>query len=328
MNRAGAIARANIALAKYWGKADESLNLPAVPSVSMTLDPLTTRTQVRFEDGLDADVFALDGEPASGKETARVTGMLDTIRAEADLSLHARVDSDNDFPTAAGLASSASGFCALAAAARAAAGLPFDRARISALARAASVSAARSAFGGYVELPLADAGDADHAARQLAQPDHWDLRIVVAVTAEGRKQIGSTRGMLHTSQTSPYYDAWVEVSPRLAREVREGLLARDLQRVGAAMEHSTLSMHACAMAADPTVIYFRPATLAVLERVRELRGRDQLGVWATADAGPHVKALCHASEVEQVRRALEATDGVLRTLVAQPGPGVELEDPA
>jgi diphosphomevalonate decarboxylase len=73
------------------------------------------------------------------------------------------------------------------------------------------------------------------------------------------------------------------------------------------------------------VIYFRPATLAVLERVRRLRDDDQIAVWATADAGPHVKALCHVDDVERVERALAATEGVLRTLRAQPGPGVELE---
>ena len=114
---AHAVARANIALAKYWGKADERLNLPAVPSVSITLDPLTTRTRVRFVDGLQADRFVLDGRPAQDKERARVTKLLDTVRARADLALFAEVESQNDFPTASGLASSASGFAALASAA-------------------------------------------------------------------------------------------------------------------------------------------------------------------------------------------------------------------
>jgi diphosphomevalonate decarboxylase len=321
---ARAVARANIALAKYWGKADETLNLPAVPSVSITLDPLTTRTRVRFGNELDADRFALDGKPAQAKETARVTALLDSVRAAAGLSLRAEVESANDFPTASGLASSASGFAALATAARAAAGLPFDRAAISALARAASVSAARSAYGGYAELPLAAAGDAAHSASLIAPPAHWPLRVVVAVTSEGRKAIGSTGGMLHTARTSPYYASWVALGPTLAAEIRAGILARDLPRVGVAMEHSTLAMHACAMAAAPTVIYFRPATLAVLERVRTLRDEDRVAVWATADAGPHIKALCHVDDAERVQRALAATEGVLRTLLCEPGAGVEV----
>jgi diphosphomevalonate decarboxylase len=323
--QARATARANIALAKYWGKADELLNLPAVPSVSITLSPLTTRTLVRFVDGLEHDRFLLSGKPAEAKETARVSKLLDTVRAAAELPLRAEVESENDFPTASGLASSASGFCALAAAARAAAGLPFDRGAISALARAASVSAARSAFGGYVELPLGTRGDDSLSAREIAAPEHWPLRVVVAVTSEGRKAVGSTDGMQHTAKTSPYYASWVDSAPRLCAHVRQGVERRDLAFVGAAMEQSTLAMHACAMAAAPGIVYFRPATLAALETVRALRSERQLGVWATADAGPHVKALCYVDDEPAVREALARTPGVLRTITCEPGPGVEVE---
>jgi diphosphomevalonate decarboxylase len=321
---ARAAARANIALAKYWGKADERINLPAVPSASITLAPLTTHTRVRFAPELTEDRFLLGGTPAKPEETARVTKLLDSVRALAQLPLRAEVESSNDFPTASGLASSASGFCALAAAARAAAGLPFDRAAISALARAASVSAARSALGGFVELPLAAPGDGAHAARTIAPPEHWPLRVVVAVTSEGRKLKGSTDGMLHTARTSPYYASWVELGPRLCSEVREGILARDLPRVGAAMEQSTFAMHASAMAAAPAVIYFRPATLAAFATVRALRDDHNVPVWATADAGPHVKALCHVDHVAAVVAAFADTPGVLRTIVCEPGAGVEL----
>lgn len=321
---ARALARANIALAKYWGKADDRLNLPAVPSVSITLEPLTTRTRVRFGNSIRADRFTLDGRPAEAKETARVTRLLDTVRREARIDLHAEVESANDFPTASGLASSASGFAALAAAARAAAGLPFDRAAISALARAASVSAARSAFGGYVELPLAQPGEPALAARQIAPPEHWALRVIVAVTSEAKKSVSSTTGMQHTVRTSPYYPSWVALSPALAMQVREGLLARDLAQVGMAMEHSTFAMHASALAAAPWLLYMRPATLSVFERVRALREQESVGVWATADAGPHVKAVCHAKDAERVERALAEVPGVLRTIVAEPGQGVEL----
>lgn len=322
-------AHANIALAKYWGKADEALNLPAVPSVSMTLSPLLTRTRVEFAERFQEDRLVLDGEPARPGELARAVAVLDRARAAARLSLRAEVTSGNDFPTASGLASSASGFCALVAAARAAAGLPFDRTLISAWARQASVSAARSAFGGYVELPLArpDAGvDAqDHAASPLAPPEHFALRIVVAVTSEGRKAVGSTDGMKHTARTSPFYASWVAAAPALASEVREGVLAVDLPRIGRAMEQSTFAMHASAMAAAPAVIYFREATLSAFATVRALREDKGIEVFATADAGPHVKALCRAADVDAVREALEATPGVLRTLLAEPGAGVELE---
>ena len=326
MTTHSALARAyaNIALAKYWGKADTTWNLPAVPSLSLTLAGLTTETRVSFESNLDADELLLDGSPAAPGELRRAAQLLGRVREATGLALYARVESQNHFPTAAGLASSASGFCALAGAALAAAGAPFDPARISALARWSSASAARSVYGGFVALAAGHVGQADLAAEPLYPADYWDLRLVVAVTAEGRKAVGSTAGMDLTAQTSPYYRAWVESAPARFTEVRAGLAERDLARLGRAMEQSTLAMHACALAADPGVLYFQPATLAAIEAVRGLR-RDGVQVYFTADAGPHVKALCAASDVEQVQTCLGATPGVLRTLVVKPGPGLEVQ---
>jgi len=316
-------ARANIALAKYWGKADVALNLPAVPSISMTLDPLTTETTVELRADLKVDELVMNGEAALGGELARATELLNRVRAEAGTQLRARIVTKNHFPTASGLASSASGFAALAAAARKAAGLPFDAIKTSALARRSSASAARSVLGGYVELPAGVAGDDSLAAHSVAAPDHWSLCIVVAVTAEGRKAVGSTDGMTHTKLSSPYYEAWVQSAPALADEVRAGLLSRDLGRLGPAMEQSTLAMHACALAANPGLLYFQPATLAAFARVRELRA-EGVAVYATMDAGPHVKALCHASDASVVSQALGRVPGVLRTMLAAPGAGVEV----
>lgn len=315
---------ANIALAKYWGKSDVALNLPAVPSISMTLSPMFTTTTVTFVPGLAADELILGGKAALPKETARATALLNRIRERSGVTLNARVESENEFPTASGLASSASGFAALAAAATLASGLELDMQQASADARQASASAARSLFGGYVELPAGVPGDAKLAATQLAPSSHWDLRIVVGVTAEGRKAVLSTDGMTHTRDTSPYYAAWVAAAPAIADRVREGILARELSVVGPAMEHSTLSFHACAMAAAPGVIYMQPATLAALATVRRLRDEDNISVWATMDAGPHVKALCAAADAERVTQALLSTPGVLRTILASPGPGVEI----
>jgi diphosphomevalonate decarboxylase len=321
---AQARARANIALAKYWGKADVERNLPAVPSISMTLDPLVTETSVEFRSDLARDEMILNGEPALAAEVTRTTTLLDRVRAESGVSMRARVSSKNHFPTASGLASSASGFAALAAAARAAAGLTYDAARTSDLARQSSASAARSVYGGYVELPAGKVGEHVLAAHVLFPPEHFDLAIVVAVTAEGRKSVGSTDGMTHTRDTSPYYDAWVKSAPALADEVRTGLETRNLARIGEAMEQSTLAMHACGIAAGPGLLYWQPATLAAFHRVRELR-TEGVEVYATMDAGPHVKALCRAGDVAKVAAALEAVPGVLRTLRATPGPGIQLD---
>jgi diphosphomevalonate decarboxylase len=322
--KATAVARANIALAKYWGKNDEALNLPAVPSVSITLAPMRTETSVALEPSLERDVFELDGARASDAEALRVQTLLAEVRAEARDRTHARVVSRNFFPTASGLASSASGFAALAAAARAAFGLPRDDRRASILARRASASAARSVFGGYVELPAGTIGDDSVAAYPLFGADHWDLRLVVAVITEGRKDVSSRDGMGISRRTSPYYDAWVERAPRIAATIREGLSKRDLGILGEATEQSFTAMHALAFASSPFTLYFQPGSLAALATVRRLRDVEGLAVYATMDAGPHVKALCSVEHVERVAHALGQTSGVLRTIVADPGPGIEL----
>lgn len=321
--KAKATARANIALAKYWGKSDDALNLPAVPSVSLTLDPLVTETEVTFDEALAADEFLLDGEPAREGELRRVTALLDEVRAKGELSARARVTSVNHFPTAAGLASSASGFAALAAAASKAAGLEESLDTLSARARRASASAARSIYGGIVELPAGVPGDDSVCARPIAGADHWDLRVVVAVTASGRKKIGSRAAMGESRRSSPYYERWVSYAAESTVKIREALLAKDFDALAPLVEQSFLAMHAVGMAGIPSVLYWQPGSVAAISRIRELRA-DGVPVCATMDAGPHVKAICPAEVASQVRDALAATDGVNDTLEAKIGPGIEV----
>ena len=323
MTKATARACANIALAKYWGKADVKRNVPAVPSISLTLDQLVTETRVELDPSLESDVVKLDGRRATDSEAERVIAMLGRIRREAGVRTRARVVSHNHFPTAAGLASSASGFAALAAAASAAAGIRFDARRLSALARASSASAARSIYGGFVELPAGSRGDSDLAARQIAPPGHWSVRLVVALTEPGQKKVGSTEGMERSRKTSPYYRAWVEHAPKWSRKIKRAIKERDLDALGAAMEQSTLAFHCSAITSDPPIFYWRPATLAALDTVRGLRERG-VSTWATMDAGPHVKTLCRVGDATRVRQALDRTAGVTRTWVAKPGPDVEV----
>ena len=313
-------AHANIALAKYWGKADVARNLPAVPSLSLTLEGMRTTTQVTFLPELTADELVLGGSAQQGKPLARASKLLAEVRGLAGVATFARVRSHNDFPTASGLASSASGFAALALAATRALGLELPEARVSALARAASASAARSLFGGYVEL-----GAGAEAAARVAGPEHWSLSMLVAVTSEAAKDTGSTDGMQHTARTSPYYQSWVSDAPRLFAEVKAAVLGKDFARLAPAVEQSALAMHASMLAADPALIYFRPATLGVIEAVRALRKAGTAACF-TIDAGPHVKVLVEPSSVASVRRALSEVSGVLRVLESAPGPDASVLD--
>lgn len=324
--RATAVAHPNIALAKYWGKAPGGGNAPAVPSLSVTLAGMRTTTTVQFHERGGVDTFELDGTAARAEETTRVTGLLDAVRARWGMSLRADVRSVNDFPTAAGLASSASGFAALAIAAMEAAGLPADLPYASDLARRASASSARSLFGGFVELAAGDGKDGFLPAVPIAPPDALPLRVCVAVTAAGRKEVASRSGMNHTAATSPYYAAWLAHAPTICAAVRDAILAGDLQALGEAAEESALAMHASAIASRPGIVYWNGTSIETLAAIRALRASGT-GAWATMDAGPHVKVLCHADDEATVVKAIGAVPGVREVLVTRPGPGARLVSP-
>ncbi|MGM0557123.1 MAG: diphosphomevalonate decarboxylase [Myxococcota bacterium] len=328
---ATAVAHPNIALVKYWGKRDIEFNLPAAGSVSMTLGGLETRTHVEFDPELTRDQFELDGAVVeAGTRIDRVSGFLDLIRERAGIEVRARVVSANNFPTAAGLASSASGFAALAVAAAAAAGLQLDDRELSVIARRGSGSAARSIYGGFVEMRPGEHGEPAVAseeayAQPIAPPEHWDLQCLVAVTVEGEKDVGSTEGMNRTERTSPYFPAWVESVPDDIEAARVAIEQKDFAHLAAVAERSCLRMHASAIGAEPGVLYWRGTTVDLIHRIREARASGT-SAFFTIDAGPHVKVFCPAAEADDVRALLEDVDGVRDVLEAWPGDPARLVD--
>ncbi len=326
---ATARACANIALVKYWGKRDAALNWPAAGSLSLTLDVLVTTTQVTFTNERADDLLELDGRPAVGNEATRIHELLDMVRAEAGLDARAIVRSANDFPTASGLASSASGFAALALAATTAAGLRSSPAALSALARRGSGSAARSLFGGLVRMHagvLPDGSDAIAEPVTTAPASFVDdLRMIVAVVGGGApKTHGSRDAMAHSAATSPLHAAWLAQVPADLATAEAAIAAGDLAALGALVEANALAMHAAAIAARPAIIYWQPATLAALATVRDLRATGH-AAWATMDAGPHVKVLTCAADADAVVAAMRATTGVDRTITCVAGPAATVE---
>ena len=327
MNLATATAHSNIALVKYWGKRANTapeLNLPAVGSLSMTLDALRTVTEV----GPAAeDSFALDGEEVQGVVSDKVFAHLDRLWASAhrEPRPRCRVVSTNHVPTAAGLASSASGFAALTVAGAEAFALGANRRELSAWARMGSGSAARSVFGGFVRLDRGEREDgADCLARPIAGPEHWPLRLIVVQTTRGSKPIGSTEGMELSRTTSPYYGAWVDSSPQDLDAAERALQARDLETLGDVMEHSCFKMHACMMATRPPILYWAATSVAVIHEVWAAR-KDGTPGYVTMDAGPHVKVLCEAEHAPSLAQRLGAVAGVQAVQICAPGPDASVE---
>lgn len=313
---ASAEAQPNIALVKYWGKRDVARNLPAVGSLSVTLEALRTQMTVNF-DASDRDTLQVNGSDAPDM-LARVTRCLDLV-AGTDRPA-ATVLSEGNFPIGAGLASSASAFAALVVAANAAMQAGHDRLALARIAGASSGSAARSLYGGLVEL---SAGDEQIELAQLAAADDWPLKIVVAITADEAKPVGSGAAMIRCAETSPFYPAWIDRQAGDLALARDAVADRDFEALGNVAEHNCLKMHSVMWSSKPPVVYWNSATLACMETVRELRAAGQ-PVFFTIDAGPQVKAVCLPESTDAVSQALEATTGVIRTMTTGVGRGARL----
>jgi diphosphomevalonate decarboxylase len=299
--KATAIAHPNIAVVKYWGKRCRALNLPAVPSLSVTLDSFHTTTTVEW--GAARDGFELNGRTREGREAKRVFEFLDRLDPDRP---PCRVLSENNFPTAAGLASSASAFAALAMAGASASGREMEKEELSVLARQGSGSACRSLWGGWVHWKMGKNADgSDSHGQPIAPREHWDLRVVVAVVSHEAKSVGSTEGMIRSQRTSPFYGGWIGTYEADIQQGRAAIENRELRALGEAMERSTLKMHAVMLSSTPAIRYWRPGSVAILDCVDRLRA-EGIPCYQTMDAGPNVKILCSAGHADRVAAAVEA----------------------
>lgn len=309
MNRkVTAVAHPNLALVKYWGKADERLNIPANSSISVNLGSATTITSVAFSPDRDTDIVVINGQDADQAAYRRVVRHIDRIRDLAGISVRASVESRNDFPASVGIASSASAFAALSLAATRAAGLNLGQRELSILARKGSGSACRSIPDGFVEW-IAGTDDGSSYACQLVPANHWDIAVTSAIIATQPKDIPSSEGH-RLAKTSPFYHARLAELPRTLEIVRQSLLNKDFRAFGQAVEREAVSMHAIAMTAFPEqddwlsgIYYWQPATMGLIQAVQRWR-RDGLEVYFTIDAGPNVHLLCQAVNQKDLEDAL------------------------
>lgn len=317
--RAKARAQPNIALIKYWGKRDKERNLPAVGSISITLDELFTTMEIELVDGAKEDSLLVNGDEAPTM-LPRVSRCIDRVLGPGRQK--AVVKSECNFPIAAGLASSASAFAAAVVAAAGAGKKDVDTAGLASLAGAASGSAARSLYGGFAELQNEQD---DISVRCLRQPGEWPLKVVVAVTTAASKPVSSGDAMEISRETSPFYSNWVEQQRLDLDAARTAIANRDFEALVSVSEHNCLKMHSVMWASRPAMVYWNSATLNCLQTVRALQA-DGVSVFFTIDAGPQVKAVCLPECEADVRAALQATEGVTAIMVSGLGYGAALVD--
>lgn len=321
--QATAKAHTNIALIKYWGKRNESLILPTNNSLSLTLDGFYTTTTAMFREELSEDIFRLDDVLVTGEQYRRVTDFLDLIRNEANKpNLYAEINSVNEVPTAAGFASSASGFAALAAAATRALGLTPSDKELSRLTRQGSGSACRSIYGGFAEWQQGQADDgSDSYAVPIAPQDHWDIRVAAVVLNAEMKDVSSREGMKRTVDTSVFFPGWVDSIPADLAEIKQGINMRDFEKVGQIAEANCLKMHATTLGANPPFTYWHDTTMAVMQTVQKMR-KSGIPAYFTIDAGPNVKVIYLPEFEERVREILSQTPGVTDVILSRSGKGI------
>lgn len=312
---ATAIAHPNVALVKYWGKRPGTENVPATPSLSITLGALATRTGVAAASRCE---LRLGGQIVAD---AKIERFIAATRRRWELPPLA-VATANDFPTGAGLASSASGFAALTTAVDGTFGLGLSAAERAEWARRGSVSAARSIFGGFAMLVP---GDADCTAQPLRGAGEWPLEVAVAVTSDAAKSVPSTTGMARSQATSPLYRAWQESTVEDFDAACAAVRAKDFEALAAVAEHSSFKLHALMLSTRPALVYWNAATVSVVHEIGAMRAAG-LPVFASIDAGAQVKAVCAPGSGDAVAKRLAAVPGVLRVVKSGLGGDARLTD--
>jgi len=321
--KASAFANSNIALVKYWGKRDERLHLPQNNSISMTASGMLTRTTVEISEKYKKNILNINGQDYS--RGTKEYDAFERFLSILDIKGHVKVMSENSFPTSAGLASSASGYAALATALNEAMQLGLDEKELSVLARRGSGSASRSIFSGFVEWHKGVKNDGtDSFSEQIADKEHWpEFRIIICITSKLEKKIKSREAMRRTVETSPYYSGWLHSIDKDIQIMKEAINKKHFSKVGTIAETNCLKMHALMWTTQPPIIYQNPTTIRIMNSIIEWR-QQGLEAYFTMDAGPQVKILCLEENLQEILEKLKGMN--IETIITKPGQGAIVTD--
>jgi len=276
---------------------------------------LETHTTIDFSDNYEEDTANLDGAVLTGRNMDRILRVVDPPREYASMDSKFKMMSRNDFPTQAGLASSSSGFAALAIATVNALGIDFTKEEISKYARLGSGSAARSIHGGFVYWNKGNSHETSFA-QQICGPDEFDMNAVIAIVHEGKKEVTSDVGH-NLAHTSPFDAVRIRRSESQAKEIRKAILGDDFTKVGETAEENCKYMHAVMMTSTPPLFYWTPETLRLIRSTQAMR-KEGLESYFTIDAGPNVHYFCRPEDTYELQKTLDEIEGVIKTIPVKP----------
>ncbi len=307
--KATVIANSNIAFIKYWGKKDVEQNIPMNQSISMTLDGISTKTTVEFSERFLHDVFILNNQIQTGRKLERVINFINLVRKD---NTNAKIVSFNNFPTGAGIASSASGFAALAASLNKALDLEMSDRNLSSLARQGSGSATRSIFGGFVEWQ-------GETAEQLFPEGHWaEIRDLIVILSEEEKKISSRKGMNLTVKKSKHYKTRQKHLPKRIHEVKNAIKKKNFERLAEIIMKDSDDMHKCIEEAG--INYLNEKSGEVKKLIKEIN-KKKIICGYSFDAGPNPHIITLEKHVKEIKKELNKISSKL--LIARPGAGVK-----
>lgn len=297
-------APSNIALIKYWGKRNEELNLPNTSSLSITLPNKGTRTSIKVNK-LNNDQVIFNGEllDQNNKFYLRLKKYLDLFRDNKKIFFD--ITTDNNIPTAAGLASSASGFAALVMCLNQLFSWNLSNERLSILARLGSGSACRSFWPGFVEWSMGERDDGlDSFGELIFHEKPWpELRLGLLIFSPHEKPMGSTEAMINTVKTSKLYKHWPEKVKQDLIKIRKAIDKQDFIALGEVTEQNSIAMHETMLTSEPSINYAIPETVKTKEKIWELRKTNNIPIYFTQDAGPNLKLIFLEQDELEIKKA-------------------------
>ena len=308
---------ANISLIKYWGKRDEQLFLPTKNSLCIALSELTTTTTIAYAPGTE-DTVSFNWQAAPEISRTNIIAFMNFFRQRYGVQRHFALQTHNNFATAAGLASSSSGFAALAMALSSLCKLDLPRNEISILARHGSGSACRSVVGGFMVWHKGEKTDGtDSYAEQIFPETHWpEFRILVVVIRNDAKNVSSRKGMTITTNTSPSYQSWLEKSEVRYRTIIGAIKNKKFDEVGTIAEADWKDMEQTMLDSSPILDYWTSASRAVMKEVQSLRLAG-IPCYFTTEAGPNIKIICLDDVAEKIKTQLLTMSGVLDVITCK-----------